>query len=56
VAIDHTAWGLIEKQRAAAGVPTLEAAGRKPVYIATAADAAHGLGTCDPGRIRLVEV
>ena len=56
VAIDHTAWGMIEKQRAAAGVPTLEAAGRKPVYIATAADAAHGLGTCDPARIRLVEV
>ncbi len=56
VAIDHTAWGMIEKQRAAAGVPTLEAAGRKPGYIATAADEAHRLGTCDPTRIRLVEV
>ena len=56
VAMDHTAWGMIEKQRAAAGVPTLEAAGRKPGYIATAADAAHRLGTCDPTRIRLVEV
>jgi uncharacterized protein (DUF362 family) len=56
VAVDHTAWGMIEKQRAEAGVPTLEAAGRKPEYIATAADAAHGLGTCDPARIRLVEV
>jgi len=56
VALDHTAWGMIEKQRAAAGVPTLEAAGRRPEYIATAADAAHRLGTNDPGRIRLVEV
>ncbi len=56
VAVDHTAWGMIEKQRAAVGVPTLEAAGRKPNYIATAADGAHRLGTCDPERIRLVEV
>ncbi|MGD1063924.1 MAG: DUF362 domain-containing protein [Terracidiphilus sp.] len=56
VALDHTAWQMIERQRAAAGVPTLEAAGRRPDYIVTAADAAHRLGTCDPGRIRLVEV
>ncbi len=56
VALDHTAWQMIERQRAAAGMPTLEAAGRKPEYIATAADAAHRLGTNDPERIRLVEV
>jgi uncharacterized protein (DUF362 family) len=56
VALDHTAWQMIERQRAAVGVPTLEAAGRRPDYIATAADAAHRLGTNDPGRIRLVEV
>lgn len=56
VAVDYTAWGMIDKQRAQAGMPTLEAAGRKPAYIATAADAAHRLGTCDPERIRLVEV
>jgi len=56
VALDHTAWQMIERQRAAAGVPTLEAVGRRPDYIATAADAAHRLGTCDPGRIRLMEV
>ena len=56
VAIDHTAWGLLEKQRAAAGMPTLEAAGRPPRYIATAADAAHKLGTNDPKRINLVQV
>ncbi|HUD56998.1 MAG TPA: DUF362 domain-containing protein [Terracidiphilus sp.] len=56
VAIDHTAWGLLEKQRAAVGMPTLEAAGRPPRYIATAADAAHKLGTNDPKRINLVQV
>jgi uncharacterized protein (DUF362 family) len=56
VAVDHTAWGMLEKQRAEAGAPSLEAAGRKPEYIATAADAAHRLGTCDPARIRLIEV
>jgi uncharacterized protein (DUF362 family) len=56
VALDHTAWQMIERQRAAAGVPTLEAAGRRPDYIATAADNAHRLGTNDPERIRLVEV
>lgn len=56
VAVDYTAWGMIDKQRAQAGVPTLEAAGRKPTYIATAADDAHRLGTCDPERIHLIEV
>jgi uncharacterized protein (DUF362 family) len=56
VALDHTAWQLIESKRAEVGVPTLEAAGRPPRYIATAADAAHGLGTNDPKRIKLVEI
>ncbi|MGD0741336.1 MAG: DUF362 domain-containing protein, partial [Terracidiphilus sp.] len=56
VALDHTAWQMIERKRAEAGVPTLEAAGRRPDYIAVAADAAHRLGTNDPARIRLVEV
>ena len=56
VAVDHTAWQMIERKRADAGMPTLEAAGRRREYIATAADAAHRLGTNDPKRIRLVEV
>lgn len=55
-ALDQTAWQMIETKRAEAGVPTLEAAGRPPRYIATAADAAHGLGTNDPKRINLVEI
>jgi len=56
VAIDQTAWGLLERKRAEAGLPTLEAAGRPPRYIATAADAAHRLGTNDPKRIHVVEI
>ncbi len=56
VAIDHTAWQLIERKRAEVGMPTLEAAGRPPRYIATAADAAHNLGVNDPQRIHLMEV
>jgi uncharacterized protein (DUF362 family) len=56
VAIDQTAWGILEKKRAEVGLPTLEAAGRPPRYIATAADSAHGLGVNDPQRIKLIEV
>jgi uncharacterized protein (DUF362 family) len=56
VAVDHTAWQMIERKRAEAGVPTLEAAGRLPRYIATAADADHHLGTNDPQRMHLMEV
>ena len=56
VAIDHTAWKIIERKRAEVGMPTLEAAGRPPRYIATAADPAHQLGVNDPQRIHLMEV
>ncbi len=56
VAVDHTAWQMIERKRAEAGMPTLEAVGRPPRYIATAADAAHGLGTNEPARIHLMEL
>ena len=56
VAVDYTAWQMIERKRAEEGMPTLDGAGRAPKYIATAADAAHQLGTCDPQRIRLIEV
>ncbi len=56
VAVDSTAWQMIECERADVGMPTLEAVGRAPAYIATAADAAHRLGTCEPQRIQLVEV
>ena len=56
VALDRTAWQIIERKRAEAGLPTLEAAGRPPRYIATAADAAHKLGVNDPQHIHLMEV
>jgi uncharacterized protein (DUF362 family) len=56
VAIDQIAWQIIERKRADAGLKTLEAAGRPPRYIATAADAAHALGTNDPAKIHLLEV
>ncbi|MGP8270514.1 MAG: DUF362 domain-containing protein [Terracidiphilus sp.] len=56
VALDHTAWQMIERKRAEVGMPTLEGVGRPPRYIATAADPAHGLGVNDPKRIHLLEV
>ncbi len=56
VALDHTAWSIIEHKRAEMGLPTLEAAGRAPRYIATAADASHALGVNNPDRIGLLEV
>jgi uncharacterized protein (DUF362 family) len=56
VAVDHTAWQMIERKRAAEGMKTLEGAGRAPHYIATAADATHKLGVNDPQRIHLMEV
>jgi uncharacterized protein (DUF362 family) len=56
VAVDHIAWQMIEGKRAEAGVPTLEAAGRPPRYIATAADADHRLGTNDPQRMHRMEI
>jgi uncharacterized protein (DUF362 family) len=56
VALDHTAWQVLERKRAEAGVKTLEEAGRPPRYIATAADGAHRLGTNDPQKIHLLEV
>ncbi|MCL2661099.1 MAG: DUF362 domain-containing protein [Acidobacteriaceae bacterium] len=56
VAVDYLAWQMIERKRKEAGMKSLEEAGRAPRYIATAADAAHKLGTCDPARISVKEV
>jgi uncharacterized protein (DUF362 family) len=56
VALDQTAWMILERKRAEAGLPTLEAAGRLPRYIATAADSAHKLGFNDPKRISVKEI
>jgi len=56
VALDYTGWQLIETKRAEKRLPSLRALGREPVWIATAADAQHRLGTNDPRRIERVEV
>lgn len=56
VAIDQIAWGILERKRAEVGLPTFEAAGRLPSYIATAADQAHRLGINDLKRINLLEI
>ena len=56
VALDYTGWQIIERKRAEKGLKTLEAAGRAPRHIATAADAQHRLGTNDPKRIAVVEI
>lgn len=56
VAIDYTAWQIIERKRAERGLKTLTETGRPPKYISVAADAEHRLGTNDPDRIALLEV
>lgn len=56
VAVDSVALRMLERKRAAVGLPTLEADGRAPVYIATAADANHRLGVNNLNRIHVVEI
>lgn len=56
VAVDYSALQILDRKRVQEGLPTLKDAGREPRYIATAADAAHRLGTNDPQRIQLMEV
>jgi uncharacterized protein (DUF362 family) len=56
VALDTIAWEMIDRKRVEEGLPTLEAAGRPPHYIAAAADPSRSLGTNDPKRIQRVEI
>jgi hypothetical protein len=56
VALDATGWQIIERKRAEKGLKTLEAEGRAPRYIATAADREHRLGNNDPRKIALIEI
>jgi len=56
VALDHTGWQILERKREQMGIKALRELHREPLYIATAADASHRLGTNDPKRIDLVEV
>lgn len=56
VALDTIGWQLIDRKRREEGLKVLEDDGRKPAYIATAADREHGLGTCNLDQIQLVEI
>ncbi len=56
VALDYTAWQIIDRKRLEKGLKALAAAGRTPKYIATAADVHHRLGANDPNQISIVEV
>ncbi len=49
VAADAWAWRVIEAERRRRGLPSLEAAGRPPRFLVTAAR--YGLGVGDPARI-----
>jgi len=55
VALDYTGWQIIEKKRAEKRLEPLRNLKREPTYIATAADARHRLGTCDPAKIQVAE-
>lgn len=56
VAVDYTGWQIMERKRAEMKMPTLQAAGRYPSYIAAGADSVHQLGVNDPKHISLVEI
>lgn len=56
VALDTMGWKIIERKRVEMGLKTLDADGRAPHYIATAADAEHHLGVHDVQHITLAEV
>jgi hypothetical protein len=56
VALDTIGWRLIDRKRLEEGMKILEDEGRKPSYLATAADREHRLGFSNPDRIQLVEI
>lgn len=56
VAVDQSAWQMIDRKRAEMGLKSLAESGRSPSYISVAGDAAHNLGTDDPAKIHLSEV
>jgi uncharacterized protein (DUF362 family) len=56
VALDYTGWQILERKRAEKGMKPLRELHREPLYIATAADSGHRLGTNEPQRIDVLEV
>lgn len=53
VAVDQVAWQMIDQRRTEAGLKTLAAAGRAPLYLEVAADPEHALGNNQTARIDL---
>jgi uncharacterized protein (DUF362 family) len=56
VALDYTGWQIIEKKRQEMGMSTLKQANREPIYIHTAADANHRLGSNNPEQFKVVAI
>ena len=56
VALDSVGWRILERKRAEKGLKSLSVLNRAPIYIATAADPQHRLGTDDPKEIEQLEV
>ena len=56
VALDSVGWQILEQKRTEKGLKSLSALNRAPIYIATAADPQHRLGTNDPKLIEQLEV
>jgi uncharacterized protein (DUF362 family) len=54
VALDQVGWRIIESTRAEKGLKSLKDLKREPTYIATAADAAHRIGTNDLNKTEVV--
>ena len=56
VALDYIGWDIIERKRREQGLKSLKESDREPVYIRTAGDKKHNIGTCDPSEIEVVSV
>jgi uncharacterized protein (DUF362 family) len=56
VALDYTGWQIIENERKIHGLKSLKEVGREPIYISTAADSKHNLGTDNPNKIEVIKV
>jgi len=54
VAVDHISWTIIEERRKEIGLPSLAAAGREPIWIATAAS--RGLGVNEIDKMDIVRI
>jgi uncharacterized protein (DUF362 family) len=56
VALDRIVWDIVESKRQKEGFRSLADEGREPIYIGTAADRNHRLGSFQREQIQLIEV